>query len=259
MKTIESVKAAVGANEQQVKDKRRKTRRFYLLALTSLLIALVGSALAAGFGYRMYSAEYQSDLTLAHTGEQQLQTATSLFKTLSQNPIDSTTIDRIRQEFVAAHTTFVQLDGGLESLPGVSTLIPVYGGRLSAAIHLASAAVGLTQAGIEGCSMLSMLVAVYHDPLRAGAHGLTMADLINIDQDFQGAKDALEQAIAEASQVKPGDVQFIPQVSKMLGAFQNELPTAQTWLDTIGKLLPFLPAILGIGSTPAYYLIEVLD
>ncbi|TMD49478.1 MAG: DUF4012 domain-containing protein [Chloroflexi bacterium] len=44
----------------------------------------------------------------------------------------------------------------------------------------------------------------------------------------------------------------------MVTTFQSELPTLRTWLDAAGKLLPFLPAMLGIG-TPAHYLVEVLD
>ncbi len=37
------------------------------------------------------------------------------------------------------------------------------------------------------------------------------------------------------------------------------MPAVQTWLDTLGRLLPVLPTVLGIGGTPAHYLIEVLD
>jgi len=207
----------------------------------------------------MYSAEYQRDLSLAHTGEQHLQAAVTLFESLSQNPVDTATIDRMRRELVAAHTILAQLDIGLESLPGISTLIPVYGGRLSAVTHLASAAVGLTQAGIVGCSLLSMLVAVYHEPLSGGVHDLEIANFNTIYKDYQQVKVMLEQVITEAMQVQPGDVQFIPQVGKMFATFQGDLPIVQTWIDTLGRLLPALPTILGIGSTPAHYLIEVLD
>jgi Protein of unknown function (DUF4012) len=263
MQTVESVRITTRESGQRVKRRRgrlrRMTRKFYLLALAFLLIALVGSGLGALFGYLAYSGEYQRDLSLAHTGEQHLQKAAILFQSLAQNPFDATTIDHVRQELVAAHTAFVQLDGGLESLPGVSTLIPVYGGRLSASMHLATAAVGLTEAGIVGCSMLSMLVAVYHDPLGANAQGLTSADFNSIEQDSQQAKALLEQAITEVRQVQPGDIQFIPQVSKMLGTFQSVLPTAQAWLSAISGLFPVLPSILGIGGTPSHYLIEVLD
>src|SRR5438270_13223081 len=85
-----------------------------------------------------------------------------------------------------------------------------------------------------------------------------MADFNTIDQDFQQMKVVLDQAIIAAHQVQPGDVQFIPQVGKMVTTFQSELPMLRTWLDAAGKLLPVLPAMLGIG-TPAHYLVEVLD
>jgi len=73
MKTIESVKTIAVEHGQRVRGRRRKTRRFYLLALAIILVALIGPALSAVIGYRMYSAEYQRDLSLAHTGEQHLQ------------------------------------------------------------------------------------------------------------------------------------------------------------------------------------------
>ncbi len=55
-------------NGQRVKRKRRRTRKFYLLVLVFLLVALLGSGLAAVFGYRAYSADYQRDLALARRG-----------------------------------------------------------------------------------------------------------------------------------------------------------------------------------------------
>ena len=263
MKTVESVGIATEESRQRVKVRRRRsrrrTRRFYLLALVFLLVALVGSGLAAVFGYRAYSADYQHELALARVGEQHLRTAASLFGALSQNPFEATTIDRVRQELVAAHTSFVQLDGGLESLPGLSTRIPVYGGRLNAAMHLASAAVGLTQAGIESCAMLGIVAEAFRNPLGTGARGLTIADFNKIDQDFQQVKAVLEQAIAGVGAIQPGDMQFISQLVKSFTTFQAELPAVQTWLDALGRLLPVLPSILGIGGTPAHYLIEVLD
>ena len=257
MKIVEQMKSLVTVRQEQVKGKWRKSKKFYVFLFILLLMSILAPVFAI-VGYQAYNANYHRYLSLAGVGMQNLRTGANLLERVAQDPLDAGIIDRARLEFAAAHTTFVQLDNGLESIPGIATLIPVYGVRLQAALHLASAAVGLSQAGVLGCSILDILVSRFHDPLRTQGHGLTMADLNTIDQDFQQMKVVLDQAIIAAHQVQPGDVQFIPQVGKMVTTFQSELPTLRTWLDAAGKLLPVLPAMLGIG-TPAHYLVEVLD
>ncbi len=257
MKTAEQTKSLITMRQQQVKGKWRKSKKFYIFLFILLLMCILAPVFAI-VGYQAYNANYHRYLSLAGVGLQNLRTGANLLERLAQDPLDAGTIDHARLEFAAAHTTFVQLDNGLESIPGISVAIPVYGVRLQAALHLASAAVGLSQAGVLGCSILGILVSWFHDPLHTQGHGLTMADFNTIDQDFQQMKVVLDQAIIAANQVQPGDVQFIPQVGKMITTFQSELPMLQTWLDAVGKLLPVLPAMLGIG-TPAHYLVEVLD
>ena len=257
MKTAEQTKNLVMVPQQQVKGKWRKSKKFYIFLFAMLLVSILAPVFAV-VGYQAYNADYHRYLSLAGTGMQNLRAGATLLEGLAQAPFDTGIIDRAQLDFAAAHTTFVQLDNGLESIPGIATLIPVYGVRLQAALHLASAAVGLSQAGVLGCRVLSILVSRFHAPLHAQGHGLTMTDINTIDQDFQQVKVALDQAIIAANQVQPGDVQFIPQVGKMVTTFQSELPMLQTWLDAVGKLLPLLPAMLGIG-TPAHYLVEVLD
>ena len=257
MKIVEQTKSLVTVRQEQVKGKWRKSKKFYVFLFILLLMSILAPVFAI-VGYQAYNANYHRYLALAGVGMQNLRTGANLLERLAQDPLDAGTIEHARLEFAAAHTTFVQLDNGLESIPGIAMLIPVYGVRLQAALHLASTAVGLSQAGVLGCSILDILVSRFHDPLRTQGHGLTMADFNTIDQDFQQMKVVLDQAIIAAHQVQPGDVQFIPQVGKMVTTFQSELPTLRTWLDAAGKLLPVLPAMLGIG-TPAHYLVEVLD
>src|SRR5260370_1336894 len=230
MKTVESVRTVTDESKRKVKGKRRKSRKFYLVALALFLSGMVGSVLAV-VGYQAYNSNYRQYLSLAHTGLQDLRTAAAQLDELSQNPFDTASIDRARHEFADAHTAFVQLDNGLESIPGMGTLVPIYGSRLSAALHLASAAVDLSQAGVVSCGVLDILLNGFRDPLNTLGHGLTIADMRSIDQGFQQVKVALGQAIAEAKQVQAGDVQFIPQVGKMFTTFQSELPAVQTWLD----------------------------
>ena len=53
-------------------------------------------------------------------------------------------------------------------------------------------------------------------------------------------------------------MQLDPRLGKYLATFQRDIPQLQAWLETIERLLPVAPTLLGIG-TPANYLIEILD
>ncbi len=232
-------------------------RKLYLLALVLLLLGLLLSVLGVA-GNQIYHSDYQQYLSLAEAGMQHLRSAETLLESLPQKPFDAGTIKSARQEFAAAHTLFAQLEGDLQSIPGVSTLIPVYGVRLSTALHLASAAAALSQAGMIGCTILGVVTTAFSDPLNTKAHGLTMANLSLIDRDFGQVKASFGQALGEVSQVHPNDVQFMSQIAATFATFQRNVPMLKAWLDALGNLLPVLPAILGISS-PANYLIEVLD
>src|SRR5579875_62500 len=245
--------------EQQVeKRKGRRHSKLYLLALVLLLLGIVLSVLGV-VGNRIYNSAYQHYLSMAEVGVQHLRSAETLVESLSQKPFDAGTINSVQQEFVAAHTSLAQLEGDLQSIPGISTLIPVYGVRLSTALHLVSAAAALSQAGMAGCAILDVVSTAFRDPLATEkAHGLTLANLSLLDRNFAQVKNSFDQAIGEVSQVRPNDLQFMSQVATALATFQRNIPTLKTWLDAVGNLLPVLPVILGISS-PANYLIEVLD
>ncbi|MFL5662256.1 MAG: hypothetical protein ACJ8BW_13030, partial [Ktedonobacteraceae bacterium] len=242
-------------NRQRAQGKKRTFKKFCLIALPILLMSAV---LAGVIGYQTNSAKYRTYVSLAQTGAQHLRTATTLLEALPKNPLDALTISQAQHEFATARSSFVQLDDGLKSLPGISTFIPVYGARLSAASRLAPLAVDLSQAGIAGCAILNLLIARLHDPVNTRGQSLTMSDMTSLDQKFQQIKTTLHQAIDQANQIQPSDLQFDPRIVKMFATFHNEIPTLQAWLDNVEKLLPVLPTLLGVG-TPTNYLIEVLD
>jgi len=202
---------------------------------------------------------YHRDRALAQAGTEHLRRAESLLATLQANPLDAAAVNQAQQEFAAAEPIFVQIDADLKPLPGISTSIPIYGARLSAALHLASAAIELSRAGITGCDILNILISRLHNPLniRQG-QGLTMADLTTMGQDFHHIETAFNLAIDEINQVHSTDLEFDPHLGQLFATFQKELPTLQAWLVGVDKLLPALPALLGV-STSTNYLIEVLD
>ena len=236
---------------------RQKAKKLYLLALVILLLAGTGS-IGVFVAYQTYSADYRADMSLAQKGAQHLRTAASLLATFPSHPLETNIVSHAQNEFNSATSTFSTLDTNLKALPGIITLIPVYGSRLRAALSLASAATDISQAGSAGCALLDKLLSKFHDPLNSVGHGLSMADNTSIDQVFQQVKTALSQTIDEAGQLQPGDLQFDPHMNSMLTSFQKEIPALQAWLEIGEKLIPVLPTLLGIG-TPAHYLIEVLD
>ncbi len=243
---------------QQIKievDWQHKGQRWLkkYCALVGLLFLVVASLVLSVIGYMIYSPTYRADLSLAQTSMRHLQKAESLLVTLPQKHIDNQVLSQLQQEFSSALTGSMQLDNDLKSVPGGATLIPVYGTRLSAALHLAGLAVGVSQAGVAGCKILSMLLTKH-----TSQQELTVMDMTSIDRNLRQVEAGLRQAIEEANQVQQDDLQFDPHISKLFATFHKEVPTVQTWLSALDRLHPVLPTLLGVG-TPTKYLIELLD
>jgi hypothetical protein len=138
----------VGSEDRHwLKSKRRKPKKIVLFTLIFLLLGVIGSAVAF-IGYQTYVPRYHSDLSMAEIGVKHLETAITLMKTLPKNPLNAQSVNQAQREFSAASTTFVQLDNDLMSLPGVSTSVPLYGTRLSAALHLVPLAMEVSKAGL---------------------------------------------------------------------------------------------------------------
>ena len=241
------------------RGKRRSKRRYVFIGL--LLFLLLSGSVSSVVGYVMYNtytARYHSDLSLAQAGIQHLQKAEALLVTLPQKTLDPHLTSQAKDEFASAVKTFDALDGDLKSLPEFARQIPVYGVRLSAALHVVPLAITLSQAGVAGCDILNTLVTGLHDPLTPQSHGITLSDLAVVNHDVQELSSALVLATHEINQLQPTDMQLDPRISKLVDIFHKDAPVIQGWLDTIEKLLPVAPTLLGIGA-PTNYLIEVLD
>lgn len=239
--------------------KNRKSRKKYLLLTLCVLFLLAGIATTLSlFLYQTGSATYNRSLIQAKDGVQQLRTAEKLLAQLQHNPFDVQAVGQARLAFVGAEKNFAQLQVTMQTIPGISTLVPVYGARIAAASHLVPLALAATQAGMAACDLLTVLIARFHDPLNAHQGGLTMADFSVIDTQAAKIKAAFAIITREASQLQPNDLQFEPGLSQEVTTLQRTLPTITTWVDAIVQLLPVLPTLLGIGQ-PAHYLIEVLD
>jgi hypothetical protein len=241
----------------RVRHKKSRSKKHYVLGGILLFLFLASSILSV-VGYQTYNTRYHNDLSLAQAGIQHLQKAQTLMTTWSQKPLDVQITAQAKQEFVSALKTFSMLNTDLQSLPVYARQVPVYGTRVSAALHLASLASALSQAGVGGSDILNILMTELHAPLASQGHGLTLSDLTMITGDIKQVKLALAQATNEMNQLQPSDMQFDSRIPKLVDTLHKELPMVQGWLNAVEQLLPVAPALLGIG-TPANYLIEVLD
>ncbi len=241
-----------------VKDKRqkRKTRMFIPVVLVFLLLCVTGSGVAIA-GYQTYSAKYHNEVAQAQVGIKHLQTALSLLQAWSKKPFDTPSVTHAQYEFATASAVFARLDTDLQSFPGTATLIPRYGTRLSTALRVVRVAMKISLAGVAGCDALNLIISRFHDPLSTRS-GLTITDLATIGKDFHQIKADINQAIAQINALQPEDLQFDSRIGKALAVFHQYLPSLQALLHETDQLLPVLPSLLGM-STPAYYLVEILD
>jgi hypothetical protein len=246
-------------DRQSIRSKRRRAKRLYFVAFASLLLlsCTVGSVFSL-VEYQTYKAEYNKDASLAQEGMQHLRMGVALLEALPRNPLDSQAVDQAQHEFTSASTRFVQVDNDLKSLPGISMSVPTYGAQLRAALHVLPLAIEVSQVGADASNTLSLLIARLHDPLNTQEHGLTLADLTVVEQNFRQIKAMLNLIIDQVNHLQPADLQFDSRLGKLVTTFHEDLPILQTWLDVAQKLLPVAPTLLGIG-TPTNYLIEMLD
>lgn len=182
----------------------------------------------------------------------------TLLESLETHPFAPQTVEHAQQEFSDALSETQAIETSIAKFSGITGLIPIYGPRLEAAIHLSALAVDVSQAGVNGCNLLGLLLSHYHNPLNGTSSPLSAADFKVMTGDFQKVSNALGVAIYEAAQVQPGDVTFDAHLAKLVAEFQAKIPTLREILAGANQLLPSLPALLGIGS-PAHYLVEILD
>lgn len=243
-------------SRQTVRGQRHKARIYVFVAVALFLIC--GGSIASVFVYQVSSEDYHTYLSIAQAGEQHLRTAEGLLVEDLHTPFTTHQVDLAQQEFVAASKNFAQVNDGLKLLPQGSTSLPFYGGKIRAALLLVPLAQDVAQAGIMSCAILKTLVTGISHPLQKQGQGLTTQDVTLLDADFYRIQHVLTDAIHEAEQLQPSDMQFDPRVAKTFTSFQQYLPALRTWLTAAGQLVPVLPALFGIGE-PTNYLIEVLD
>src|SRR6202023_2724340 len=112
-----------------------------------------------------------------------------------------------QRDFSNALTIFSRLNDDLNRIPDILTLVPVAGGRLSAAKHLLPLALEAAQAGLAGCLVIGVLAQRLHNPL-TGSSGLTLADMTALGRNLQVIKITIQEAPSQISQVQPGNLQL---------------------------------------------------
>ena len=236
--------------------RKRKTRVRFVLVTVFLLVCVVWSGVAV-VGYQKYNATYQNETAQAKAGLKHLQTAVQLMQAWEKKPLDVPSLATARREFSMSSASFAQINSDLRPFAGVGTKIPGLGSRLSAALRLASIATIVSQAGITGCDVLTLITARFREPFGAG-RGMTDADLAMLSGELREVEANVSQASAAINALTPGDLQFDSRISKAITLFHHYLPALQSLLHEADQLLPVLPTLLGIGG-PAFYLVEILD
>jgi Protein of unknown function (DUF4012) len=243
------------AQQVQIEAPVKNTPPRKMLLVGVLLLIVLGS-IVSGLEYRTYAASYQRDQALAQEGMQHLIKVKELLNTAARNPLDASNVAKMQYEFAAAVRLLTQVHNDLKTVPGAAQALPIYGTRLHAALHLVSLSLALSQAGVAGCDIMNLLLARLYTRDQAG--GITVADLSIIAQRFRDIQASFAVVTNEMGQLQPSDMQADPRISKLVDTFRKDIPTFQLWLDGIGKVLPLVPALLGIG-TPVNYFVEVLD
>lgn len=234
----------------------RSSRRNVVLISIFSLVLLVFALSSTGF--RLYSNVYHDDLPLAKTGMHHLQKAESLLVTMVHNPLATQRVADAQQEFIAALKDFTQVDNDLRPALSVAALIPHYGNRFRAALHLLPLAIALSQAGITGCDILNLLIARTHAMMNGQQNAFTTADFNFLSSSVHEIQASLSTSLNEADQIQPTDLQFDPRISVLVNKVRQDIPMAQRWLGSIEKVLPIIPTLLGM-NTPTKYLVEILD
>ena len=243
-------------------EKRKKRKKLSLrakLILVTMLVLIVGPGIwATIFGYQTLSTDYHADMAQAQAGILHLHNASMQLQTLQKNAFNGAAVAQAQREFAAAESAFSQVEVNLASFPSVSTLVPVYGGKLGSALRLLPLAIEVAQAGEVGCSILSMLISRFHDPLNTKGGGLSVADMATLTTKVRQILTIASMAVAQANELQPADLQLDPRLASAVATFHKYLPTIQQWMNDAGSLLTVLPSLLGIGK-PANYLIEMVD
>lgn len=237
------------------KHKRTRPKKWRYVLIGICLFLLVMGITSSIIGYVTLTDRYRLFLSLAHTGEQDLQVATAL---IEHDPFNTKGIGLAQQHFTGALTSFTQLQHNLASLPSSLTSVPVYGARFRAAKHFLPLAIEVAQAGLVGCTILNTISVKLHAPLSKNALGLTMADMAALHQNLEQVKTILDRAIQQVNEVQPEDLQVEPGLSKLFGEFHTRLPLIPQGINQAEMFLALAPAVLGI-SKPTYYLVEIMD
>ncbi len=242
---------------RKLRTRKRRTKKFFIsIGLLCLLLCLLGSGTI--FELLQYQQEYHKDLTLAQAGIQHLRKAEALLAPLSKDPLNSPAITQAQQEFSMALSSFQQVSTDLKTLPGISTSVPVYGSKLTAALHVLPLAIEVSQTGILACQTLNLLIPPLHNPMGTTGLRLTQADLTTTSQNVQHIQAMLNLMGNQVDHLQPNDLQLDPSLGKFIGIFRKDIPHLQDILNQVQGVLAIAPVVLGV-NTPANYLIEVMD
>ena len=246
--------------------KRFRVKKLYLLALLMLLLGTSCSVLSV-FKYQFYSVRLRESYDLVQQAMQHVQTAKSLLTLYENNLLDARSVHQAHFEFTAALRDFTSLNSDLKSIPGAINDLPGYGAKLRVGLDLAPIAIEVSQAGVEACDALNLILSSIHNPFAVTQQmsnspgqqsGITRADMANISANFRQLRSLAYVVAGQIDHVSPGDLQVDPHLEKFFGTVRSALPALLSGLDLAQSFLAIAPNLLGVGTSTSY-LIEVLD
>jgi hypothetical protein len=238
--------------------RRKGSRRRKVLIFSLACLLLLTTSLGGVLAFLKYSDLYHRDKSLALQGVQHLQAAQQALKDVMQGSLDVQKVQQARGEFAQSFSVFRQVQSDLGQIPQAATDLPHYGSPVASAFHLVPIAIEVSQAGILGCDMGSLLLTRLRNPLGTQSGGLTPDDFTRLMDAFARFKAIVDVAIDQASHLQASDMQLDPRIGSTMARVRALLPQVEGALQQAQSLLNLAPAVLGIDK-PASYLIEQMD
>jgi hypothetical protein len=233
----------------------QRSRRIFLVAV--ILGAMVIVLLPAISGFVLY----RQVVSLAHDGMAHLEDMKARVPSGVDisTVLNTSTLDTMQSDLIAASRDFVQLRNDLNSpIVGLAGIAPGISGRVEAARHLATIGVDATQLG--NLVVQSALIAanyVHSSPMTATKPIITQANLDTIQQDLTQAAPLVNDIAAQAQGVSFGSLLTSSQQA-LLGKVLADLPQIRQDLATGQQFIQVVPAWLGLGK-PSTFLLVTMD
>ncbi len=255
--------------ELNIPRKRRRTRYWVLsVALLLLLMAAILTPLimVVSYGVNAY-ATYNLLRAHAYGGVQHLLTVKTIFTGASSNPagiFNPSKLTRARQEIVAAHDDFVQVQILLNTTPLIHTVtqyLPQYGPEVASVRAVSQVGIDTTLIGEQVVALALKLAPNLQGPLlSSNVHTplVTASDLTLIGSTISAVMPYLNDIQAQSHNISLQDLPISSNERTQLETVFQLLPQVQNLLQHGQQLLGPANWLLGVDQ-PRVFLVQTMD